>query len=401
MSTLFLRVATYLASENLADTFLVDYADGFMAKHRDPELVGFLEYSEEAVAEIPGSAIAVFQSMTPWSIFPLLKLNKSTKVFFWNCYPFNLIPLLPGLRTAMQNNPMFGKLVLNSVLFPYKSKVRRFVDLLTDCNALVFMDSENSRVTSDYLGQLSSVESYLPIPIESPEPDAAGATTRHIDDEEVIRIAWIGRVADFKHHILALTIERLNEFQPEIGKKVLFYVVGSGSYLPRIKEASSRLANISFEFIDHVSPAELDTFLQRNVDLVFAMGSSALQAGRLGIPVILLDFSYRKVSSNYQYSWLYKRRGFSLGESISKRHLDGGDDSILVRMREYLADPAIQSRRTLEYIEINHMLPAVSKKLVELLRESSCTWGMLIDSELLEKGIAYQALTKIRTMFSS
>jgi len=41
---LFLRIAEELSARSKAETYLVDYSDGFMAKHRKEGLSHFIEY---------------------------------------------------------------------------------------------------------------------------------------------------------------------------------------------------------------------------------------------------------------------------------------------------------------------------------------------------------------------
>ena len=97
---LFFRVAKFLVEQNLARPFLVDYEDGMMARliNDDMQRVTLVPYSDDAVTCLPEDAIVVFQSMTPWSIFPNLNVAKEAKIFFWNCHPFNLVTFFPGFR---------------------------------------------------------------------------------------------------------------------------------------------------------------------------------------------------------------------------------------------------------------------------------------------------------------
>ena len=139
VSVLFVRVAEYLAAAGLAKCYLIDYRDGYMAMHRDPSLTELIEYSESAKVHIPGSAYIIFQSMTPWNMYPNLEVHASTKVLFWNCHPLNLIPSLPRFRTITARDTFLAKLVLNTVLKNFTIKVRRFLTYLLDKNAIVFM----------------------------------------------------------------------------------------------------------------------------------------------------------------------------------------------------------------------------------------------------------------------
>lgn len=95
---LFLRFATFLTKNKLANCILVDYSDGYMARNVNSNEIPILSYREDVPIFIPSGSVAIFQSMTPWSIFPSLKISDDVRILFWNCYPFNLIPLFPALE---------------------------------------------------------------------------------------------------------------------------------------------------------------------------------------------------------------------------------------------------------------------------------------------------------------
>ena len=82
-----------------------------------------------------------------------------------------------------------------------------------------------------------------------------------------------------------------------------------------------KLKNISIELIDYISPGEIENFLLLNeIDILMAMGTSALEGARLGIPTILLDIAYNEVRDGYNYQWINERDGFTLGDVINQNH---------------------------------------------------------------------------------
>ena len=46
------------------------------------------------------------------------------------------------------------------------------------------------------------------------------------------------------------------------------------------------------------------------------MGTSAIEGARLGIPTILLDYSYKSINGFYKYEFIYEKEGFSLGKKL-------------------------------------------------------------------------------------
>jgi hypothetical protein len=391
---LFLRIAEELSARGQAETFLVDYADGFMAKHQKEGLSNFIEYREDIEVRIPNDAVAVFQSMTPWSIFPALKLSPQTRLLFWNCHPFNLVPTLPGLRRQMRNNGTFGRIILSTVLHSYRNKMLRLVRLMIACRALVFMDRGNVATTEYYLGLAIPDPVYLPIPAPTPVR-LKSALVRNFQMEG-LRVAWIGRVVDFKYHILKKALFDLNRLQPELDLRIEVTIVGSGDYAKNLRIDAQAMSHIGVHFIDHIAPHLLDNFLLYEVDILMAMGTSALEGAKLGTPTLLLDVAYGEVPSGYLFQWLHERKGFSLGDVLGPEHFAPGNHSLADRLEEALADYMGVSARAAEHFINFHALPNVAEKLLKFARETTCTYGDLTSAQLVDRGLIYFIFYKLR-----
>lgn len=391
---LFLRIAEELAARRKAETYLVDYADGFMAKHRKEGLSYFIEYREDIEVHIPSDAVAVFQSMTPWSIFPALKLSPQTRVLFWNCHPFNLVPTLPGLRRQMQSNVLFGQIILSTVLRIYRDKMLRLVRLMLSRRALVFMDRGNVITTEHYLGLAIPYPVYLPIP--APTPVRLKTTPARNFQVDGLRVAWIGRVVDFKYHILKKTLCELNRLQLELDLRIEVTIVGSGDYSKNLRADPQAMNRIGVHFIDHIAPHLLDDFLVDEVDILMAMGTSALEGAKLGTPTLLLDVAYGEVPSGYLFQWLHERKGFSLGDVLGPEHIVPGNHSLADRLREALGDYMAVSARAAEHFKKFHALPSVADELLSFTHGTTCTYGDLASAKLVERGFIYSIFNILR-----
>lgn len=399
VSLLFLRVGEDLAARNLAQVCFVDYADGFLAQHRRSDLTDFVEYRDNAEVCIPEGSTLILQSITPWSLFPSLRIPATCKVVFWNCHPFNLVPTLPGFRRQMQANPVLGRAVIATVLRPFLSKMKALVRFMVDRQALVFMDATNVSVTERYLGMSLPAPLFLPV--------AAQSVTRFkscvwpTGEPTGLRVAWIGRIVDMKYYILKYALEEMSRVQADLPFPITMTVVGSGEALERTRREAERLTRLITRFIDHIPPEELDDFLLNEVDLLLAMGTSALEGARLGVPTILLDVSYGEVTRGYLFTWLYERAGFSLGDLLGAQHFQQGNRSLRVKIDELVADFARVSTRTREYFEANHSVTSVAARLLEIVDRSSCSYGALVQAGLMRPSIAYQVFSTIRKYFQA
>jgi hypothetical protein len=398
VSLLFLRIAEFLVQKGLAECHIVDYVDGFMAKNKTNPSVVLEVYDDKSCSVlIPPDAIAIFQSMTPWSIYPGILIDKSSHIFFWNCYPFNLIPLLPGFRRWMQHSYIFANLVLSTLLRPYKNKMRRLVQLMLDKSSLVFMDATNVRITEQYLELSLPNMEYLPIPLEAKQDLILSREDRNFKDHN-LRIIWVGRVVDFKFYTLQRCLIELNRLQPKLGVKVAITIVGSGDYERRLKREVESLSNIHFKFINHVQPCDLDEFLVSNADLMLAMGTSALGGMRLGIPTILLDVAHAPVSRDYVFTWLHERFGYTLGDIIQKDGFVKGNSSLAERLDQLFKNYPIISAEALDYFNKNHEISSVASKFMKAISRCNCTYGDLHRAGLLARGRIFTIFVTIRKL---
>lgn len=398
VSLLFLRIAECLSVNFNCEVYLVDYVDGFMHLNASKS-VRFIVYSDSDTCVIPINSIVIFQTMTPWSIFPNLKIDNASKLFFWNCHPYNLVPHVPLIDSKLKGNINLNRLFLKTFLYPYWKKCSVFLKLLVEKNAIAFMDQANKRNSEFFYFPLVNPE-YLPIPAVLPVSIPVTRTGLAIDD--VIRITWVGRIVDFKYYILAYTLKHLDKLNDHIDCKVVVTIIGGGEYNSRLKRDAERLNNIDVTFLEHINPAELDQFIQDSTDVMFAMGTSALEAAKLGIPTVLLDVAYGEVKGDYQYRFLYERDGSTLGDVINLKRLNKEFRTtsieynsslldLLHRLRDEYKDISNETKR---YFLYNHDIEKVSRDFLNKANQSQCTYKDLCETGSTRRG-AFYSLKKL------
>jgi glycosyltransferase involved in cell wall biosynthesis len=401
VSLLFLRFAEYLANEKLANCFLVDYVDGYMSKNVKSQNIQILLYEDSNnVVKIPSGSVAVFQSLTPWSIFPGLDLDDDVKILFWNCHPFNLVPLFPGIRRQMQSSKVLSKLILHTALITYYLKIKKFISVLVKDRALVFMDMTNVKTTEDYLGLIFSEPNFVPVAIHAVNQHliSVGASSNL---SKVLRFVWIGRIVDFKFFSLHRALLSLSTLQPKLGIDIEITIVGSGDFEELLKYEISKLKNLSYRFINHVEPNDLDVFLLNNSDVLLAMGTSALEGAKLGIPTILLDIAYSAISDGYYFTWIYNRKGYTLGELIDESKFQPGNFSLENLILELMNNHRKVSSLTLDYFMCNHEIKGAAVRLLASVAETKCTFGKLKVAGFLNRGLLYSVFKSFRKRVKS
>ena len=313
VSLLFLRIAEHLASMTQYEVYCIDYIDGFISKNVNTNKVHMLFYSDSIVVDVPEKSAIVFQTMTPWSIFPNIKIPMESKVFFWNCHPNNLIPTIPLINNFLQKHNAYRNFMLKTIFLTYWLKCNRFLGLMIENNAIAFMDSANKKNTESVFFPIEE-NGFLPIPALDGELKKYPNDKLMISD--TINMSWIGRIVDFKYHILFFTLKKLNYISKNFSKKIIFTIIGDGDYLDKLKKETFSFKNIEFHYIENLSSKELNDFITTSTDLVFAMGTSALESAKFGIPTVLLDISYFPINFDYKFRFLYESDGATLGEVL-------------------------------------------------------------------------------------
>lgn len=387
VSLLFSRLAKELSKA--FDVYVVDYKDGFMASNII-EGVKLITYSDDDYCEIPEKSTVIFQTMNPWTIFPMVKVPRNAKVLFWNCHPYNLVPSIPLIDGLVKKNLTINRFFLKLFLPSYWLKCSKFLNVLDKKRAIVMMDQPNLDVTEFFYNKISS-RKFVRIPAVN-ELRLTHKPPFHSKGKRCLSVFWVGRIVDFKFSILEYTLSQLDRFVSKSSVKINFTIIGDGPLLNDLKKHADNLKYLEVLFVKHVDPEKLDNYLLENCDLNFAMGTSALESAKLGIPTVLLDFSFRKKVRNYKFRLIQERKGMSLGNCIdSKRHFEENPQESLVDIIEAVQNKEYNlSKETKQYFERYHSISSVAKELVEAICASDCYFKDIADSGVMSKGLLYK-----------
>lgn len=384
---LFLNVAKELSKRGYL-TSVVDFNDGYMAKNKGSE-TGLIAFEANLSVSIPENSILIFQSDLPWGLPKNLICSPTTKVFFWNCYPFNLVPNLPKpLGDFLASRVLILKILLATLMITARTKTKRFTELLITKNALCFMDFPNWSLTQKMLQIKNLPEVFLPVLVNQvPRLKPQSILQKNL------KLAWVGRLADFKIYPLLRILEDLNELEQPIS----FVIIGSGQYQSFLKEKTKSFSYLQIEFIDHIDYQNLHPYLNSNIDLLFAMGTSALDGGLSCVPTVLMNFSYKEISSDYRYHFLNQTEKFSLGDLIDKNNLGKGlaMNQIVQAVHENKEKIASECQN---YVANHHLLENKINTFLQLTSNSNLTYTELIQTDLEKPGF-YKIWTLIKKLF--
>lgn len=401
VSVLFLRLSEYIAETYGIQTYIIDYPDGYMSRNvQNKHLINSIHLDEGAITKVPEDTILVMQAGFPFNINAGLSVNAKTKTIFWILYPFNLVPLyVKPLLDLQCRNACLHKFAINTLMFSLKRKIRNLINSMTIKKSLLFMDETTLKITSDRLGVIIDDPIFVPVPCDDVVSAEKPVLKRKNNDNLIF--CWIGRLADFKTNILIYTITKLSEIATRKKTQIIMYVIGDdGPDAKIIRELN--LNNRWFKKVDlgEMTRQSLKIFLKENVDVVTAMGTSALESAQLGIPTILLDFSYGPVCGDYKFKWLFESTGCSLGEAINADHYEKNNKTLDNAIEALSNNYSQISKKCLEYYIKNHSMAHVCNRFLNALDNATFQYEDF-DPDFLKKGCVMKSYELLKNIYYS
>lgn len=184
-----------------------------------------------------------------------------------------------------------------------------FIETIWGDDGLCIMDWPNLKPLYEIGVNKRSDVHYLPVPVKS----YLGISRNSIKDNNHI-ITYLGRGnAEWKIFPVIRVLNDLNKLDDQF-KLVIITDVNSlftkmiNEYVPHNR--------VDIEFVNNLSGIKLDRFLYDHSFLHIAMGTSALEGAKLGIPTILVDICNEEFPEDYLYRWLYETSDFCLAGEI-------------------------------------------------------------------------------------
>lgn len=393
VSSLFVRMARAVAATG-SRVRLVDFADGAMARMaRDDRGLELTEYRRDGRIEIGADETLVLQAELPGKLRRQLAIHPAARLVEWQLHPYNLIPpALPvfGHRDFLLRRPGLYRTCLRWLAGGQTAATVEFVRRASVQRSLFFHDRPALLATETYLGMQVPDPILLPVPVAVPAaPERTGRTS---GDE--LRVTWVGRLYDFKVHILVHTLRRFRAAAAAAGKTVVFHVVGGGPKAALLDEFSAPAPGLRVVRHGDLAAADLRRLLLEQTDLVASMGTAALEGAALGLPVILLDLAYAAVPADYRFRWLHRAEGYELGHTITAADC-GGEDTLPGMLAELERDYAGLAARAFAYVREHHAMEAVAARFATLTAAAGLRFGD-VPPEIWRKSAARRLYENLR-----
>lgn len=277
--------------------------------------------------------------------------ESSGKLLFWNVHPLNSIYIPPFFGENLFNFGINWLKFVNGVFFKEEDNIRKSIlDSLIKNRAFVCMDNESSETLKKYYDGIYPNE-YIPIP--APKQEIEINSNLPTPPKENINIFWYGRLCDFKCHGLIHLINKIANIKRK-DYSINLSIIGDGPYRKTIQEVAKK-NKLKAVFLGTLPNFDALKLIKNNADIVFAMGTAALESSSLGIPTILAPASFGKIKDDYLFDWLYNTNNYNLG-TFSKNNSNDKGYSIEELIHELIFNFKEHSYASRKYVEENHKI---------------------------------------------
>lgn len=133
---------------------------------------------------------------------------------------------------------------------------------------------------------------------------------------------------------------------------------------------------VTVSYINNLHGEDLEDYLYNNSTLHIAMGTSALEGAKLGIPTILIDYSKQKFPDNYKYRWLYECEDYCLAGEVKNGQLPYEKGKSFKEIWQSIATEEgykNESEKCRQYNDFNHSICSFADRLEEACNKTTMT----------------------------
>lgn len=278
----FCELAKCIVSNSSIAVYYCDYKNGYPSSLLENSGVKIVEYVDKEI-EFPIKEKCIVITNSTRAIL-LKKMRPDNKIFFWHYETFHC--------------------GWNSVFL--RGETDSFFELCFTHKAMSFHDWSGWRSLSDDYGK-EFEKVYLPLSL----PMKRKKALVNMKNEEEINITWLGRLEHDKVRSLEYLIENFAKFQTN--RKKILHIVGDGferAFIEKRCQSFSKL--LEFDMSGTVPHDQIDDYLIKNTDILFAMGLSAYEGITLGIPTVTVLIDSKKIERD-AFLWLHDSHDFSAG----------------------------------------------------------------------------------------
>lgn len=242
-----------------------------------------------------------------------------------------------------------------------------FVQYLISRNGFAVLE----RDSVDYAikNQMKNTEQIRILPIPVRDVDQPFNTHPARVSSSILQVSTVARSSDNKFYPVIWIANELVKLERSHHISIVTHNV------PKVLSLFERhykgdMANISC--VSTLEAQALDAFLAKSSDLHIAMGTAALEGGKLGIPTLIIDDTQEwPYPDNAKVRWLHENECANLGRNVYESIRDGCHgltikDALMDLDVNYLAI----SSATTKYVKEFHSYESVARQLMDAIMHS-------------------------------
>ena len=285
---LFIHLAKYLLDYTDIEVGIIDYPDGTLFSTLQDDRIEYVKYDpKNYYFKLDANSVVLCSCDEVTSLNRMVQRNN-----------------IRILSILWETNIGWG------LLFE-KGKFKKFGKLLKSKNAVIAVD-EGCATRGAKMLQISAPSPYLPIYFPLNINSKQQIQPPELISKKYISFGWLGRLS----YVKSLSIINLLDclFHSKDTRPKIFHIIGNGLYEKElVKLVKKYEEKITFVFCGKLVDDERDDYIKKNIDVLFAMGTSMLNSAALKVPVIGMHETSNPISIN-KFLWLFDSTGLQLGQ---------------------------------------------------------------------------------------
>lgn len=366
-NTLFARLAETLVSRFGLKVAVVDYPAGFVARALSEREVPhqLFSFTEDRPIRLPTDSFLVLDLSHGLLVDRWFIDADDVCCLLWSLHPANSLISFPLNYYYRGLQPKQTARLTSLIDRGRKKKVLTLLTRAHRANALVFMDSENYYWNKVIFG-FADEPRYLPVPISEPQETDQTILPKKPGS---LQLGWLGRLATDKIASVKALIASANLYARTRNQQITIHIIGRGS-----KESALDTVpvdeRVTLTRCGTLLGDDLNSYMKTHIDILFGMGTSCLEGGRLQIPTVLVPLDYREIPlEHFKMMWLHETKDYLLGwhwtnpPSVDLQPFDRLVDSVA----SDAAALARAGRLCRDYVTTNHGIGNVADELIDLI----------------------------------
>lgn len=256
-----MRLACELAKDDNYRVFYIDYPDGFARttpEAQSTDKITFIDWTEANISYTFEEECILLMPIYRLDILPFV--NPNSKVIFFNWHTCCIPELKRNLRFIDRH-------------------LRHFLSVVATNYGQIFCDGSHYAYCNEYSG-VKFPPQFVPLMSSLKEIHAK----KEIINRDEINIALLGRLVIDKVFAVNNVIDKACRYKTD--KKIILHIIGDGLCKEQVKTDTPK--NVEVRFCGVIQDDELCEYLRDNCDVMFAMGTSVLDAAAMKLPAYMI-----------------------------------------------------------------------------------------------------------------